>query len=209
MGYHMRQRHIKRATVENLTDMGVLFEPTLLHLPNQKRIHLEIGSGKGHFITSLADHYKDEHFIALEIDRDVCYRIAEKKEAMQLTNLTILCTDAKILTSWIPTSSIDTIYLNFSDPWPKKKHHKRRLTYPTMLNMYKTLLKQEGILQFRTDHKELFDDSITYFEHIFNITDIQYALPESPFMTEYEVKKRTLGPIYQLKGKPHYDTKAL
>lgn len=209
MGYLMRQRHIKLATIENLTTMGVLFDASMLSLDASNTLHLEIGSGKGQFITSLAQHCPDDHFIALEIDKDVCYRIAEKKVALNLRNLTIICSDAKRLLDWLKPHTIDTIYLNFSDPWPKIKHHKRRLTYPTMLTMYKSLLKPSGILQFRTDHHELFMDSIRYFDRIFDVIEKIESLPISPFMTEYEEKKRILGPIYQLKGKPHYDTKAL
>ena len=205
----MRQRHIKQATIEHMQSLGVQTEPILLDLEQNKRVHLEIGSGKGQFITKLAQDFKDEIFIALELDKDVCFRIAEKKVQYELDNLIVLLTNAQNLDLWIKPHQIDTIYLNFSDPWPKARHHKRRLTWPTMLEIYKKILKNDGILQFRTDHLGLFEDSITYFEHHFDIFDVQMDLEESPYMTEYEVKKRKLGKIYQLKGRFNDDQKNL
>ncbi len=201
----MRQRHVKQATIENMTMMGVLFEPQPLKLPHDQRIHLEIGSGKGQFIAKLSKDYPEDIFIALEIDMDICYRIAEKKVLYGLDNLIILCTSAELIDLWIPFETIDILYLNFSDPWPKAKHHKRRLTWPLMLDKYRMLFKEGGILQCRTDHLDFFLDSQTYMEPIFTITEVDYHLPPSPYMTEYEEKKRVKGPIYQLKGTIHHD----
>lgn len=195
----MRQRHIKLATIEHLKDMGVLVEPMLLEI-HHARVHLEIGSGKGQFITKLAKDYPDDLFIAVEMDRNVTYRIAEKKLEQKLDNLMILLTEANHLDLWLKPQQIDTIYLNFSDPWPKARHHKRRLTFPTMLEKYTYLLKKEGMLQFRTDHLGLFEDSISYIEKYFEIYDMTLDLEASSYMTEYEEKKRLLGHIYQLKG---------
>lgn len=201
----MRQRHIKQATIENMQSLGVYIEPHILNLDTTKEIHLEIGSGKGQFISKLAQDHPHALFIALELDRDVCFRIAEKKRDLKLDNLIILLANADSLDLWIKPHHIDYLYLNFSDPWPKARHHKRRLTYPTMLLKYKVLLKEEGIFQFRTDHLSLFTDSITYIESEFDIFDMNMNLSESPYMTEYEEKKRKIGPIYQLKGRCHHD----
>jgi tRNA (guanine-N7-)-methyltransferase len=196
----MRQRHIKQATIENLSSMGVLFEPVYLDLSSYSKVHLEIGAGKGQFITSLAKDFPNEMFIAIEMDKNVCFRIAEKKIEMKLDNLLILLTSAETITDWFHTETIHIIYLNFSDPWPKAKHHKRRLTWPIMLEKYKMVLKQDGILQFRTDHLVFFQDSLEYLESHFTITDVNMHVEESNYMTEYEVKKRKLGAIYQVKG---------
>lgn len=201
----MRQRHIKQATIEHMQSLGVLTEPSLLSLDPTKKIHLEIGSGKGQFISKLAQDYKDEIFIALELDKDVCYRIAEKKDDLKLDNLMILLTNASNLDLWIPEHQVDIIYLNFSDPWPKTRHHKRRLTWPTMLNLYQRILKKDGVLQLRTDHLGLFEDSKDYLENHFDIFDVTMDLEVSPYMTEYEEKKRKVGQIYQLKGRCHHD----
>src|SRR5690606_19639513 len=170
-----------------------------LKLNQDKRITLEIGSGKGRFITSLAQAHPNEQFIAIEREQNVCYRLAQKKGALELENLTIIMDDATKLEDYLVNLKVDVIHLNFSDPWPKKKHHKRRLTYPTMLNKFKTYLKSEGQIILRTDHADLFVDSFQYFnEAAFIVKDCNWNLPVSDYMTEYEVKKRLIGPIYQL-----------
>ncbi|MDO9629738.1 MAG: tRNA (guanosine(46)-N7)-methyltransferase TrmB [Acholeplasmataceae bacterium] len=202
----MRQKKVKYATKEILEAYGVIIEPKRLEF-KEKRAFLEIGSGKGSFISSLANDHPDDIFIAMEININVCYRIIEKKEAMKLDNLIIIHGDASFLNLYFDSDSIDGIYLNFSDPWPKKKHHKRRLTYPTFLKTYQNLLKDHGFLQFRTDHPTLFQESVEYIENHFKIIEINNHLEESRYMTEYEIKKRVLGPIYQLIGKVEKNVK--
>jgi len=195
----MRQKKVKEATIPNLLKLNVLIEATPLKLNQDKKITLEIGSGKGRFIASLAQNYPDEQFIAIEREQNVCYRLAQKKGALELKNLTIIMDDATKLEEYLGDFKVDVIHLNFSDPWPKKKHHKRRLSYPTMLNKFKTYLKADGQIVLRTDHADLFVDSFQYFnEASFIVKDCNWNLPESDYMTEYEVKKRLIGPIYQL-----------
>jgi len=196
----MRQKKVKYATKEILESYGVIVEPTRLELTN-KRAFLEIGSGKGQFISKLALDHPNDIFIAMEVNINVCYRIMEKKEELKLDNLMIILGDASYLNLYFDKDSIDGVYLNFSDPWPKAKHHKRRLTYPPFLKTYIELLKPDGFLQFRTDHPILFQDSKDYIEPYFNIIEVNYNLEESAYMTEYEIKKRAIGPIYQLIGK--------
>ncbi|CDR31134.1 tRNA (guanine-N(7)-)-methyltransferase [Acholeplasma oculi] len=195
----MRQKKIKEATLDNLKELDVCMDPLLASIPSNKKITLEIGSGKGRFITSLANDFKDEFFIAVERDQNVCYRLAQKRHALNLNNLLIICDDAEKLPLYLKTSKADLIQLNFSDPWPKKRHHKRRLTYPTKLNQYKDMLSPNGRVILRTDHPDLFIDSFQYFGTAnFNILECDWNLPVSDYMTEYEEKKRTKGPIYQL-----------
>ncbi len=198
----MRQKKIKQATIENIQALGVITQITPLSLP-KKPIALEIGSGKGQFITTLASKYPEIEFVALEKDINVSYRLAEKQQALQLPNLHIICGDAKDLNIYFEHIKVDTLYLNFSDPWPKTKHHKRRLTYETFLKLYMTILSKQGMLQFRTDHSPLFTDSLEYFKPYLKAVSVIYDLPESDVMTEYEVKKRLLGPIYQYQGVKH------
>lgn len=158
---------------------------------------LEIGSGKGKFITELANMDPSKFYIAMEKDLNVCYRILEKQEQLKLPNLQILPIDAKELLQYFKPKSITKIYLNFSDPWPKKRHHKRRLTAVSFLKLYETLLKDGGELEFRTDHSDLFNDSITYLnESKFKlITEERNCAPRAA-ISEYELKKREFGPIY-------------
>jgi len=196
----MRQKRVKNATKETMASEGVLIEPTKIKLAHHT-VSLEIGSGKGKFITTLAHDFPDQLFIAMEINMNVCYRILEKRNELGLKNLIIICGDASHLLDYIDENSMDKIYLNFSDPWPKKRHHKRRLTAPSFLKDYVHIMKNQAILQFRTDHLDLFDDSIATIHSFFNIIDINYHLDESTYMTEYEIKKRQEGPIYQLIGK--------
>lgn len=196
----MRQKRIKGVNKELLQSRGVVTEIKPLVLPDIM-LDIEIGSGKGEFITSLAKDHQDIHYIALEKNQDVCYRILEKKEALELQNLTIILGDAIHLKTYLEHHLVSRLYLNFSDPWPKKKHHKRRLTEKAFIPIYLDILKDDGILQFRTDHESFFNDSIISLETAFDIIDIDRNLPVSDYMTEYEQKKRVCGPIYQLKGR--------
>ena len=197
----MRQKRIKYVNMNLLESHGVITKVEPLKLPNDKKIFLEIGSGKGQFITSLAKDNPDTLYIAMEVNMYVIYRVLEKKLEMKLDNLIILLGDAKYLDTYFSEQKVDGIYLNFSDPWPKAKHHKRRLTYPTFLKLYLNILKKDAFIQFRTDHLDLFKDSLDYVSPYVELTDVNYNLDISAYMTEYEEKKRPLGPIYQLKGK--------
>ena len=196
----MRQKRIKNATKENMTSEGVLIEPSKIQITHDM-VSLEIGSGNGKFITSLALDFPDQLFIAMEVNINVCYRILEKRNELNLKNLIIICGDATHILDYFDDNSIDNIYLNFSDPWPKKRHHKRRLTAPSFLKNYVSIMKNNGMIQFRTDHLDLFNDSIEHIKAFFNIVDIENNLSESHYMTEYEIRKRQEGPIYQLIGK--------
>ena len=196
----MRQKRIKQATRELLSTHGVIIDFSKIDV-NDKKVSLEIGSGKGKFITDLAKDHPHELFIAMEININVCYRILEKKLEDNIDNIIIILGDASNLLSYFNPNSIDRIYLNFSDPWPKKKHHKRRLTATTFLKDYVVILKDQGFLQFRTDHHDLFHDSIETIHGFFDILDVNTHLEPSLYMTEYELKKRQEGPIYQIIGK--------
>jgi tRNA (guanine-N7-)-methyltransferase len=197
----MRQKKVKYATPELLSAYGVNISPNLIELDPNRKTYLEIGSGKGQFIAAKALNHPEELWIAMEMNINVCYRILEKKNELKLDNLMIILGDAENLDLYFESSVLDGIYLNFSDPWPKKRHHKRRLTAPDFLSTYQHILKEGAFIQFRTDHADFFHDSIETMESAFDIMDCNLDLPESTYMTEYEVKKRQIGPIYQLTGK--------
>lgn len=196
----MRQKKLSFVTIDLLKSKGVITDIEKLNIDKRKKVHLEVGSGKGQFITSLAKDHPNEFFIAFELNMSVLYRIVEKRDELGLSNLSIILGNANDLLSYFDEKVIDHIYLNFSDPWPKKKHHKRRLTYTSFLQMYLKVLKDDGLLQFRTDVRPFFDDSIDYIDPVFDIFDINYQLEESQYMTEYEEKKRKITTINQLKG---------
>jgi tRNA (guanine-N7-)-methyltransferase len=193
----LRQRHIKAATDDFLESAGVIIKPKRIeHL--KKPVFLEIGSGKGQFITSLAKDHPNQSYIAMEMNRSVLYRIVLKKIDEKLNNLTIILGDAKDLNVYFDLEQFQGIYLNFSDPWPKAKHIKRRLTSPQFLEQYQNLLAKKGFIQVRTDHTSFFEYSLQEIHGLFDIKDVQYQLKPSNYMTEYEIKKRKIGPIYQL-----------
>ncbi|MBQ8331722.1 MAG: tRNA (guanosine(46)-N7)-methyltransferase TrmB [Clostridia bacterium] len=131
-------------------------------------VHLEIGCGKGNFAVGMAKQHPDVNFIAMERVADVCCIALEKamaaKEERSGDNLRFLIGDAKLLADNVRPHSLDCVYLNFSDPWPKAGHAKRRLTHRSFLDIYKTLLKEDGILRLKTDNVGLFDFSLEEFE---------------------------------------------
>lgn len=159
-------------------------------------IHLEIGCGKGKFACDMAKKYPDINFIAVEKVPDVCCVALEKamseKEERPRDNLRFIIGDAKTLADSIPEHSIDCIYLNFSDPWHKKGHAKRRLTYRAFLEIYARLLTSDGILKFKTDNAPLFDFSLEEFEAvgatvIWQTRDLHTSEKSNDnIMTEYE-----------------------
>jgi len=196
----VRTKKIKQASSGVTNSSFVTKENNMIKA--DKPLHLEIGSGKGQFIYGLASLHQENDYVAVEKDINVAYRIVQKQEEQPLNNLYIINDDALHLEKYFEKHSISTLYLNFSDPWPKTRHHKRRLTFPTFLKLYKQFLTKDGIIELRTDHLELFNDSIGYFESEgFIITKISYDSPIGESISEYETKKRLLGPIYSLKAK--------
>ena len=196
----MRQKKVKIATKAYLDSKGVITDFRRIK-KSRSMLYLEIGSGKGDFISKMAIDHPDIDFVAIEVNPSVCYRILVKKLDKHIENLTIILGDANHLSVYFDQDEVDHIFLNFSDPWPKKRHHKRRLTALSFLKMYRSILKEDGTIQFRTDHEDFFRESLLEIEQVFDIVDINENLSESPYMTEYEVKKRPYGPIYQVIGK--------
>lgn len=160
---------------------------------NDNPIHIEIGMGKGQFIHQLAEQNPDINYIGIEMYSSVLYRALEKRLQTDLENLYFLRFDAKYLDTIFDKGEVSRIYLNFSDPWPKDRHAKRRLTSPNFLSLYDTVLAKDGIIQFKTDNRDLFDFSVESVEQstLWHINEITYDLHKSEFvtnniMTEYE-----------------------
>ena len=159
---------------------------------NDKPLRIEIGCGKGDFIVGTATKEPDVNFLAVEKVSDVLVIAAEKVKASGLDNVRVCCIDAKELTEIFEPHSIDRIYLNFSDPWPKARHEKRRLTYRSFLEIYKQILKEDGAIHFKTDNRGLFDFSLEEFKEFgirmekltFDLHNSEYM--EGNVMTEYE-----------------------
>jgi tRNA (guanine-N7-)-methyltransferase len=200
----VRQKFNTHATPSFFKNHHVYLEPTPLSLSGD--VILEIGAGKGDFICQYAKDHPEKTFIAVEMNRHVCYYIALKKQAQSLDNLIIILDDASKLDVYLPKYSIQTLYLQFSDPWPKAKHHKRRLTYPTKLDLYGKLLKKDGTLLFKTDHQKLYIESSFYIQNKFKDCIFDDDAQAGAYMTEYERKKRPLGPIYQIQAGGYDET---
>jgi tRNA (guanine-N7-)-methyltransferase len=159
-------------------------------------IHMEIGCGKGNFACGMSEKYPDVNFVAMEKVPDVCCIALEKAKSRSPQrpgdNLRFIIGDAKTLAENVKPKTLDCIYLNFSDPWPKSGHAKRRLTYRSFLEIYKNLLKDDGILKLKTDNVGLFDFSLEEFaafgmDIIWQTRDL-HSEPENAnnVMTEYE-----------------------
>ena len=182
-----------------ITDLKVAEKNPKNLFSDEKEVRIEIGCGKGDFIVGTAEKNPDVNFLAIEKVHDVLVIAAEKIKNSGLTNVKVCCCDAKELTEYFDEKSIDRIYLNFSDPWPKSRHEKRRLTYRTFLNIYKTILKDNGEIHFKTDNRGLFDFSVEEFKEMgWQLNKLTYDLHNSEYMennvmTEYERRFSGLG----------------
>ena len=153
---------------------------------------LEIGCGKGDFAVCASQKYQSEPYIAMELISDVALCALEKAKAAGCENLKFIIGNAKNLGQWFEPGDIKVLYLNFSDPWPKKGHTKRRLTYRGFLEIYRSLLSPDGMICFKTDNQALFDFSLEEFEAAgFALSELTRDLHNSPYNsdnieTEYE-----------------------
>ena len=163
---------------------------------NSNPIHLEIGMGKGNFIIDMAKRFPDINFIGLEMYESVVCRAIEKLENEELPNLRIICMDAHGLED-VFDKEISTIYLNFSDPWPKTRHAKRRLTSHVLLPIYDKIFKDECIIEQKTDNIGLFESSIVSLStYGYVIEEISLDLANTDkenSLTEYEAKFMSQG----------------
>lgn len=172
----------------------------------QQAIHLEIGSGKGQFITQMAASHPEINYIAMEVQTSALVAILEKQIANPLDNLQIVLANAEDLALFFEPGEIDLLYLNFSDPWPKKKHAKRRLTSPKFLANYQKVLPEAGEIHFKTDNQGLFEYSLAsmsqygmYFKEVW--LDLHASDYSGNIQTEYEEKFSKRGQrIYRLEA---------
>lgn len=162
---------------------------------NENPIHIEIGMGKGQFIITLAEQNPDINYVGIEKYSSVLVRAIEKQEEKNLPNLFFIRMEAENIADVFAPDEVDRIYLNFSDPWPKDRHAKRRLTSVQFLERYEHILKKEGHVIFKTDNRDLFDFSLEQAElaekwellnHTFDLHNSEYV--EGNIMTEYETR---------------------
>lgn len=202
----MRLKHVKGAEEKVVESLYVIKDIKKgefnKYFKNNNPIHLEIGMGKGDFIIEKAKQNPNINFIGLEKQASVLIRALEKQEVLKLENLYFLNKDAKDINE-IFEKEIDTLYLNFSDPWPKERHAKRRLTSDVFLEKYETIFKDIKHIEMKTDNKRLFEYSIkTLTNNNYKIIDIRLNLHEDDIdniETEYERKFSSKGfPIYKI-----------
>ncbi len=159
----------------------------------KRELHLEIGCGKGAFILEMAKRNPETLFVAVEYCREAMLLAVEKLSREGLSNVLFLNADAAKLGEYFEEGEIDRIYLNFSDPWPKARHAKRRLTAPSFLAVYRAILKDGGFIRQKTDNVLLFESSLENYEACgWRCEDICRDLHNSPWakdniLTEYEI----------------------
>lgn len=172
---------------------------------NHNPIYIEVGMGKGKFIMELARTNPDINYIGIERYSTVMLKALQKREQLQLSNIYFMCVDAKNMAEIFEPGEVARIYLNFSDPWPKDRHAKRRLTSPQFMEVYDKILSKDGRVEFKTDNRGLFDYSLEsvpeagwkILEATFDLHHSEMA--EGNVMTEYETKFAAEGkPICKL-----------
>ena len=171
---------------------------------NNNPIHIEIGSGKGQFVSGMARQNPNINYIGIEIQESVLVVALEKALAADVPNLQLLHVNGGQVTDYFEDGEVDQIYLNFSDPWPKKRHAKRRLTHESFLVGYEKVLPSFGELHFKTDNRGLFEYSLASFSQFgLVLKQVWLDLHQVEFpgnvMTEYEEKFSAKGhPIYRV-----------
>ena len=205
----MRLKHVKGAHERIEASNYIIHNPekergnyqNLFH--NTNPIYIEIGTGKGNFIVEKAKRNPDINFIGIEKFDSVMVKVVEKIEQEKLSNLLLIRMDATEIEK-IFDHEIDLLYLNFSDPWPKKRHAHRRLTSPIFLKRYEAIFKGPMKLEMKTDNRYLFEYSLISFNEFgFKFDDISLNLHqddiEDNIETEYEKKFSSMGfPIYKI-----------
>ncbi len=205
----MRLKNVKGASdvieaskyvIENPSDYKGKFKDLF---NNDNPIHVEIGMGKGQFIIGMAKAYPNVNFIGIEMYDSVIVRAVQKQDEEELPNLKLIKFDATNIND-IFEHEIDVLYLNFSDPWPKKRHTHRRLTSDRFLKRYDSIFKSEKVIVQKTDNRKLFEFSLKSFtDYGYRIEDLSLNLHEDEYFnveTEYEMRFSNMGyPIYMVK----------
>lgn len=201
----MRLRHIPGAEEEIAESPFVVQDPQQRKghwtelFGNSNPVEIEVGMGKGRFIMELAARNPEINYVGIERYPSVMLKAIKKREQLELSNIYLMCIDARNLAELFEAGEVSRIYLNFSDPWPKDRHAKRRLTSPEFMAVYDAILKKEGTVEFKTDNKGLFEYSLESIpaagwivkEHTLDLHHSHMA--EGNVMTEYETKFSAQG----------------
>lgn len=205
----MRKKKNGEARVAACADYLIQIPEDLSVYRDRFPIELEIGCGKGNFICENALKRPDQLFVAVELSTDALITALERAKREEIPNVRFLNINAARLGEFFQKGDVKVLYLNFSDPWPKSGHAKRRLTYRNFLNLYKELLCDDGKLCFKTDNRGLFDFSVEELTEMgWRIENLTNDLHNSPYnegniMTEYEKNFSEKGvPINRLEAYP-------
>lgn len=188
----MRAKRNRDVRFERVSHLFAAKDTDGFIITKDSNVYIEIGCGKGTFCTQLAERCPDADITAIELSADAMLMAMEKAASLGSENLHFCNCNADGIDSLFREHSVDRIYLNFSDPWPRNKHAKRRLTAPSFLNKYKTVLKDGGEIIFKTDNRGLFDYSLsTFAECGFCLEKVLFDLHSSELdaeniRTEYE-----------------------
>lgn len=205
----MRLRHKANAIPTMQESKYIIFDPENHKgkwkelFGNDKPIALEIGAGRGDFIVGKASSNPDYNYLALEMNTNAFVVACRKIENQELTNVYGIVGKAENLIDMFEENELAKVYLNFSTPWPKTRHHKRRLSHANFLKLYEKICKTKGEIELKTDNQAFFDDSIAYMEEFgMEVNEIDRDLDESKsIVSEYERKFRNKNmPIYYLKA---------
>lgn len=206
----MRLRHKPNAIPTMQESPYIIFDPenhkgTWQDLfKNKNEIELEIGAGKGEFIVGKAIMESNKNFLALEMNTNAFVAACRKIEENELTNVYGIVGKAEDLLDMFEENEISKLYLNFSTPWPKKRHNKRRLSHQNFLKLYKVICKSGAELELKTDNEDFFEGSLAYFQEFgMEIIEVNRNLAEEKsIVTEYERKFRNKNmPIFYVKAK--------
>lgn len=201
----MRRRKIKGADEKLLSYKDYVLRDNIdqlkgrwnLKFNNDNPIFVEFGTGRGKFITTLAKENPNINYIAFEIKEEVLIKGVEKAYDYSLNNILFAWANVSNILDYFEENELSRIYVNFCDPWPKTRWAKRRLTHTNFLNKYKTLLKEDGELHFKTDNEGLFEFSLNEIaSNDWALKNISLDLANSPFeniTTEYEDKFMSNG----------------
>jgi tRNA (guanine-N7-)-methyltransferase len=161
-------------------------------------LHIEIGTGKGQFITGMAKANPDINYIGIELQESVIVSALDRLIEAELPNVKLMNVNGAELAKYFESGDVSRVYLNFSDPWPKTRHEKRRLTFKSFLEVYESILVKNGEIHFKTDNQGLFEYSLVSFSHYgmllkYVSLDLHNSDFEGNIMTEYEEKFSSRG----------------
>ena len=205
----MRLRYVKSAkdTIESNKDICITnpeeYKGKWKEVYPFKKIMIEVGCGKGKFITEMAVANPDTLFIGIEKFDSVICRAIEKRIELDINNAIFVRGDATNLLDWFEKGEVDRVFLSFPDPWPKARHEKRRLSSPRFMDMYKVILNDDGIFRIKTDNVPLYEYSLeSTLPYLDNPSYGERIYTDGEITTEFEEKFRKLGnKIYYIEGK--------